>query len=135
MKNRHSIARHRDGIQRLIFENGVEYFIFVVTAERRLPQEHFIHKHSEGPPIHGTSVALFQQDLIDRVIYDLPITRRVWKQVTYFWGHKFRSATKSASCLPVTHLFLTQTVIADFDVTVKSKENVVELEIPANGPR
>jgi hypothetical protein len=74
-QNRHSIARHSNRVQRLIFKNGVEDFIIGITAEWGLAQEHFVRQHTERPPIYRTSISLFKQDLHRSISTSLPSTK------------------------------------------------------------
>lgn len=48
---------------------------------------------------------------------------------TYFRCHEFRCAAESASSRPIPHVFLAETIIADLDVTVQGKENVIQFQI------
>jgi hypothetical protein len=58
-----AVLGHVDGIQRLILEDGVKNLVLIVTAERRLTQEHLVDEYSKGPPIDSTAVPLLQDDL------------------------------------------------------------------------
>jgi hypothetical protein len=52
-----------DRVERLIFEDRVEDFVFVVTAERRLAEQHLVDEDTEGPPVDCSTVSLFEDDL------------------------------------------------------------------------
>lgn len=52
-----------DRIQRLILENRIKDFVLIVAPERRLPEQHLVDEHTEGPPIDSTTVALLEDDL------------------------------------------------------------------------
>ena len=57
------VLRHRNRIKRLILQNSIENFIFIVAPERRLPKQHLVHQHTERPPVNRAAVTLFQNDL------------------------------------------------------------------------
>jgi hypothetical protein len=59
LEKRDCISRHGDGVKRLIFENSIKDFIFIVSSEWRLTKQHFISQDSESPPINSSSVTLF----------------------------------------------------------------------------
>lgn len=63
LQNRDGITRHRDGVQGLVLEDGVEDFVLVVPAERRLTEQHLIHEHTECPPVDSAPVALLKKNL------------------------------------------------------------------------
>jgi hypothetical protein len=48
---------------------------------------------------------------------------------TYLWRHELGSTAERASCAAVPHIFFTETVISNFDVSIQSKQNVVELQV------
>jgi hypothetical protein len=52
-----------DGVQRLIGQDGVIDLVFILSAERRLLQEHLVDENSECPPIHSAAVLLVKEDL------------------------------------------------------------------------
>lgn len=51
------------------------------------------------------------------------------KTFTYLWCHEFRCTTESARGRTIPHVFLAQTVIRNLDVSIKSKHDVVKLQI------
>lgn len=48
---------------------------------------------------------------------------------TYLGSHKLGCTAECARRGPKPHVFLAETVIGNFDVTVKSEENVVEFQV------
>ena len=52
--------------------------------------------------------------------------------IAHFRGHKFWGTTESAGCRSVPHLLLTQTIIGNLDVSIKSQKNVIQLQITVN---
>ena len=48
---------------------------------------------------------------------------------TYLWRHEFGSTAERASCASVPHIFLTKTVISNLNVSIQSKQDVVELQV------
>ena len=70
LQDRHGIPGHRDGVERLIFEDGVEDFVLVVTAEGGLPEKHLVHQHTKRPPIDGSAVTLFEEDLRYMIVFE-----------------------------------------------------------------
>lgn len=51
--------------------------------------------------------------------------------VTYLGSHELGRSTECAGGLTEPHVFLTKTVIGDFDVTVEGEKNIVQLQITA----
>lgn len=102
------VGRHVDRVQRLVFQDGVEDFILVVTAEGRLTQEHLVDEDTKGPPVDCPSVSLLEQDL---------------------WCHELGRSTEGASGVAIPHVLLAQTVVGDLDVTVQSEEDIVKLQV------
>ena len=52
---------------------------------------------------------------------------------THLRCHKFGCATECARRAAIPHLFLAQSVIGDFDVSIKSEQNVIKLQITDYG--
>lgn len=73
LKDGDGIAGHRDRVQWLIFEDGVEDFVLVVSAERRLAEQHLVHEHAESPPVDGTAIALLQKNLGEGAASGMPL--------------------------------------------------------------
>jgi hypothetical protein len=48
---------------------------------------------------------------------------------SYLRCHELRSTTERAGGRTIPHLFLTQTVICNLDVTVQGEQDIVELQI------
>ena len=63
LQNRNSISGHSNRVKGFVFKNSVENFILVVAAERRLAEQHLVHEHTKRPPVDGTAVSLFKQNL------------------------------------------------------------------------
>jgi len=59
----HSLSRHGHRVKRFILENGIKDFVLVISTERRLSEQHLIGQDSESPPVDGSGVTLFEQDL------------------------------------------------------------------------
>jgi len=66
LQDRDAVARHRDGVQRLVGEDGVVDLVLVLAAEGRLLQEHLVDEHAEGPPVYRAAVLLVEEDLSSR---------------------------------------------------------------------
>jgi hypothetical protein len=47
----------------------------------------------------------------------------------YLRSHELRSTTEGASCRAIPHFFLAETVIRDFNMSIKSQKNIVQLKI------
>jgi hypothetical protein len=48
---------------------------------------------------------------------------------TYFRSHEFRGTAEGAGGGAIPHLLLAETIIGNLDVSIKSQEDVVELQI------
>ncbi|KAH8911185.1 hypothetical protein BR93DRAFT_324001 [Coniochaeta sp. PMI_546] len=63
LQDGHAVARHRDGVQRFVGQDGVVDLVLVLAAEGRLLQEHLVDQYAEGPPVHCAAVFLVKEDL------------------------------------------------------------------------
>jgi len=43
--------------------DGLKQLVLVVALEGRLADEHLVHQHAEGPPVHREGVLLSEEDL------------------------------------------------------------------------
>lgn len=57
------VARHVDGVERLIGKDSIVNFILIFTTERRLLQKHLVDKDTEGPPVNCATILLIKQNL------------------------------------------------------------------------
>lgn len=60
----HGVSRHRDRIQRFVLQDRIEDFIFVLSSEWRLTQQHLVREDTKRPPVDSSAVSLFEQDLL-----------------------------------------------------------------------
>ena len=51
------------------------------------------------------------------------------RTMTYFRRHEFGSTTERAGSRAIVHIFLTETVISNLDMSIKCQHDVIELEI------
>ena len=135
------VARHVDGVEGLVGENGVVDLVFVFAAEGRLLQEHLVDQHAEGPPVDCAAVFLVEEDLVEeeRVSGFLPLglgedTVRVGRWSRYLWCHEFGCAAEGAGGGVVPHVLFAETIVGNLDVAVEGQEDVVELEIAVDDP-
>ena len=128
MQDRDSVTGHRDRVERLVLQDGVENFVLVVTAERRLPEEHLVHEDAERPPVDCATVPLLEQDL-GRIIVSTQKTGRSPVFWAYLGRHELGRTTERARSGPEPHLLFAQTVISDLDVPLHREENVIKLQV------
>jgi hypothetical protein len=57
------VARHVDGVQGLVGQDGVVDFVFVFAAEGGLLEEHLVDEHAKGPPVDCAAVFLVEENL------------------------------------------------------------------------
>jgi len=108
LQNRDGIARHVDGIQNLVLQNSLKDFIFVVSTEGRLSQQHFVNQHAKGPPIHCATILLLAQNL---------------------GRHELGRSTESVCSRSIVHVLFAETVIRNLDMTIQCQQNVVQFQI------
>lgn len=130
LQNGNRVARHVNGVKRLICKNGIVDFILVLTTEGRLLQKHLVDEDTERPPINRAAILLIKQNL--KSVSKLGSSVELSASMTYLWCHKFGSTTECASRRAIPHVLLAETVIGNLDVTVESQENVVQLQITVN---
>ena len=63
LQDRDRVARHVDGIQRLVSKDGVVDFVFVFAAEGRLLEKHLVDQNAKRPPVDRSSVFLIEENL------------------------------------------------------------------------
>ena len=47
----------------------------------------------------------------------------------YLWSHEFWGTAECVGCISISHLFLTQSVISNLDVSIQCKQNIIQLQI------
>jgi hypothetical protein len=114
-------------VERLVSEDSVVDFIFVLAAEWRLLKKHLIDEHTEGPPVDSSTVFLVEKDLPELLVSTAIIGKRRFS--IYLRSHEFWGSAKSACGAPIPHFFLAQTVISDLDMAVKGEKDVVEFQV------
>lgn len=63
LQNGDGVLWHVDGVEGLIFQDRVKDFIFVLSTEWGLAEEHFVDEDTKGPPIHGAAIFGFEKNL------------------------------------------------------------------------
>lgn len=121
LENRDGVARHVNGIQGLVREDGIVDFVFVLAAEGRLLKQHLVDEHTEGPPVNRAAVFLVQQYL-HRNQYAWVRTEEI---TTNLGGHELRSAAECTRGRSVPHLLLAQTIISNLNVSIHGQEDVI----------
>lgn len=58
LKNGDRVARHVNGVEWFVGENSIVDFVFVLSTERRLLEQHLIDQNTKRPPINGAAVLL-----------------------------------------------------------------------------
>lgn len=64
LQDRHRVSRHVDRVERLVRQNGVVDFVFILTSEGRLLQQHLVNQDTKRPPVDRTAILLIQQNLL-----------------------------------------------------------------------
>lgn len=86
LQDRDRIARHVDGIKRLISQDSIVDFIFVITAERGLLEKHLVDKHTESPPVDRPPILLVQKNLRGLAVVSLCQLQRDCKYAKHTSG-------------------------------------------------
>lgn len=88
----------------------LEQDFMIFRVEGQAAAQHFVHDHSEAPPVHRLVVVILADHLRRQVL---------------------GCAAKGLRGFPVEHLLLAQAEVGDLDVAVLVEQNVFELQITA----
>lgn len=56
-------------------------------------------------------------------------TEKMKTEKTYLWRHELRGTTERSRRGSIPHIFLTQTIVCNFDVAIKCQKDVIKLQI------